>query len=147
MINLYYKCYYKKKQHTHTKKNSLWWHLSCTYLVLKLWVVSTFTLSRFKTAVWCFLSKAFSGCFTTPTAPSCQWQVRIPQHFCTCQGTFLFWVPRTWGSLFPVSACGRAPDPPLSPLWPLWGRNSEHISYLEGVSGNHRWNQQILSSF
>lgn len=80
-------------------KKNLWSCLSYSFLVVYLWVTSNFDLVRFRKVVCSFLSKAFPESFITPGAPPCLWQVHTPQHFCTCQGTFLFWVPQTGGSL------------------------------------------------
>lgn len=70
-----------------------------------------------------------------------------PQHFCICWGMFfLFWVLQTGGSL--LSPCGCFLDKTLllHPLSPHQ-HTDEKISYLQGISGNHRWNQQKRSSF
>lgn len=142
MINLYNKCCKKRKK-------SLWWCLSHPGLVLYVWVTSDFNLLRFKKTVWSFLSEAFPQSFITlggpPLACGRSTLLSIVAHAraCTFSG-----YPRQEGACRHASLCGRALDPRLPPpLWPRRYRNSEQISYPEGVSGNHRWNQQKYSSF
>lgn len=104
MINLYYSAIKKKKK-------SFWSCFSHPCLVLHFWVTSNFELLRFKRQFDSFCPKLSLILFFPWEVSPCLWQVHTPQHFCTCQGTFLFWVPQAGGSLLPCVFLWACPWP------------------------------------